>query len=166
MKAIYAGSFDPITHGHLSIIRSASEIFEELHVVIAKNVDKKYSISLEDRERLIRESIDEIGCGENCTIGVIENDFLVSYAQEHDYEIIVRGLRNQQDFISEKGMKHINDDISNRHVNTMYLIPPRELCEVSSSMVRGLIGFNDWERVARKYVTASVLNYYKKLMDK
>jgi len=164
MKAIYAGSFDPVTRGHMYIIKSAARIFDELHVAIAKNPAKKYSISLPMRAKLIIKSMEEYEC-DNCTLGIIENELLVNYAQEQDCEIIVRGIRNNTDFTYEQGMKNVNDDISHRHVNTVYFIPPRELCEVSSSLVKGIVGNMEWERVLNNYIPNAVLEYYKRIID-
>lgn len=163
-KAIYAGSFDPITDGHMWVMEKAMDIFDELVIVIGVNPDKKYTFSPEERSKMIKESLAEIGMT-NYKVGRIDKQLLVNYADELKIPYIIRGIRNSNDFEYEKGMANINSDI-NHSIDTLYLIPPRELCEVSSSLVKGLVGFSGWENVVNHYVPIPVMHRLKELNEK
>ncbi|MCD4656590.1 MAG: hypothetical protein K8S87_03500, partial [Planctomycetes bacterium] len=89
---------------------------------------------------------------------------LINYAKNVGANYIIRGVRSQKDFAFEKGMFHINMDINNR-INTIFLIPPRELIEISSSMVKGLVGFDNWENVVRKYVPPGVFTLIQRKQE-
>ena len=151
-RAVYAGSFDPITLGHLWMIEQGRVLFDELVVAIGINPDKRYLISLEDRLAMLR----EVTAGfANVKIASYENMFLVHYAEQVGAGFILRGIRNEQDYGYERGMRYVNAELDAR-VRTVFLIPPRELVEVSSSFVKGLVGPNGWEEVLKKYVPPAV----------
>jgi len=151
-RAVYAGSFDPITLGHLWMIEQGRALFDELVVAIGINPDKRYLISLEDRLAMLR----EVTAGfANVKIASYENMFLVHYAEQVGAGFILRGIRNEQDYGYERGMRYVNAELDAR-VRTVFLIPPRELVEVSSSFVKGLVGPNGWEEVLKKYVPPAV----------
>jgi pantetheine-phosphate adenylyltransferase len=159
-KAVYAGSFDPITKGHEWVIWEALQIFESLTVAIAINPAKKYTFDLEERQQLIR------GCfpdalrnplGTGIELAAIGNEFLVDWANDHDYTHLIRGIRNATDFEFEQAMRNINRDRMPT-VETVFLIPPRELCETSSSMVKSLVGVNGWETLAVNYASRHVVD--------
>lgn len=152
-KAVYAGSFDPITLGHLWIIQQAVPLFDQLIVAIGVNPDKKASFSLEDRLQFIRQSTAGFA---NCTTDSYENRYLVDYAREVGAEYIIRGIRNESDFTYERAMRHINSDLR-PEVLTVFLMPPREIAELSSSMVKGMVGPEGWERVVQRCVPPCVL---------
>jgi len=142
-KAVYAGSFDPITNGHLWIVEQAIELFDEVVVAIGGNPDKKYTFSLEDRLAALRESLEVIG---DVHVDSFANEFLVNYAQSVGAQYIIRGIRNVGDYEFERGMRHINNDLQ-PNITTVFLMPPREIAEVSSSLVKGLIGPDGWRDV-------------------
>lgn len=99
----------------------------------------------------------------NCLVDVslFDNKFLVKYADEIKANYILRGIRNPHDYEYEKTMRNINEDI-NKNIQTVFLMPPRNIAEVSSSMVRGLIGPSGWEKIIEKYVPKFVLTDLKK----
>src|SRR5436853_4032687 len=105
-QAVYAGSFDPITFGHLWMIRQAAPLFDQLVVAIGINPAKNTSFSIEDRLRFLRATA-EIG---NCTIAAFQNKYLVDYADQVSAGYIIRGIRNESDFTYERAMRHINSD--------------------------------------------------------
>jgi pantetheine-phosphate adenylyltransferase len=156
-RAVYAGSFDPITNGHLWMIEQGVGLFDELIVAIGVNPDKKYTFSLKDRLKAIEEVVwtELSGLAEDIRITSFENDFLVSYAKRVDAEYILRGIRDVSDYEFERGMRHVNSDLHS-DVKTIFLMPPREISEVSSSLVKGLIGPNGWQEVVKKYVPKPV----------
>ena len=158
-RAVYAGSFDPITLGHLWMIEQGRALFDELVVAIGINPDKRYLFSLEDRLAMLR----EVTAGfANVKIASYENLFLVHYAEHVGAGFILRGIRNEQDYSYERGMRYVNAELDAR-VRTVFLIPPRELVEVSSSFVKGLVGPAGWEEVLKKYVPPAV---YRRFIER
>ncbi len=151
-RAVYAGSFDPITLGHLWMIEQGRALFDELIVAIGINPDKKYLFSLEDRLAMLRETT---GGFSNVHIASYENLFLVRYAEQVGASFILRGIRNEQDYGYERGMRYVNAELDAK-IRSIFLIPPRELVEVSSSFVKGLVGPAGWEQIIEKYLPAPV----------
>ena len=113
-RAVYAGSFDPITLGHISVIRAGAELFDELIVAIAENPQKQYTFSLEDRLAMLKEVVD--ACKENSSFHYKDDiaeetprcrifadsfagRFTIDYAREKKAQFLLRGLRNEDDFI-------------------------------------------------------------------
>ena len=155
--AVYAGSFDPVTNGHLWIIEQASKIFDKVIVAIGENPEKKYTFSLEDRTEMLHIMTKNIL---NVEITYFHNELLVNYAKRVGAQFIVRGIRNYSDYEYEKNMRYINSDLS-QDVNIVFLIPPRNYAEVSSSLVKGLVGSIGWEEIAKQYLPQIVLNKLK-----
>jgi pantetheine-phosphate adenylyltransferase len=151
-KAVYAGSFDPITNGHLWIIRQAAPLFDQLVIAIGINPEKKATFSLEDRLRFLAHATGDIP---HCSIDSFQNRYLVDYAAEVGAGTIIRGIRNESDFTYERAMRHINSDLR-PEILTMFLMPPREIAEISSSMVKGMVGPAGWQEVVHRYVPACV----------
>lgn len=160
-KAVYAGSFDPITLGHTWVIERAAEMFDTLTVAVGVNPLKKPTFSVEERSTMIWLTIPRYLTG-HVNVGSFTNKFLINYAQEIHCTHIVRGLRNIDDFEFEKMMRQVNSDIDSE-IQTVYLIPPRELIEVSSGAVKAMRGPEGWEEVAGKYVHPYVLEKLKGL---
>ena len=158
-KAVYAGSFDPLTNGHLWMIEEGARLFDELVVAIGINPDKKYTFSLAERMEMLREVTGDI---KNLRLDSFENQFLVNYAQSISADYILRGIRNPQDYEFEKAVRYVNGDL-NGSMTTLLLIPPRDLVEISSSFVKGLVGPEGWQEVVKKYVPIPV---YKKFLEK
>jgi pantetheine-phosphate adenylyltransferase len=158
-RAVYAGSFDPITLGHLWMIEQGRALFDELVVAIGINPDKRYWFSLEERLAMLRETT---GAFANVRVASYENLFLVHYAEQVGASFILRGIRNEQDYGYERGMRYVNAELDGE-VRSVFLIPPRELVEVSSSFVKGLVGPAGWERILEKYVPAAV---YRRFLER
>ena len=161
-KAVYAGSFDPITLGHLWIIQQAAPLFDELIVAIGVNPDKRASFTLDQRLAFIRQATSQIP---NCKVASFENKFLVDYAGEVGAGYILRGIRNESDFTYERAMRHINSDLR-PNVLTLFLMPPREIAELSSSMVKGMVGPAGWETIVARSVPAPVFAALKARHEK
>ena len=155
-RAVYAGSFDPVTNGHMHMIREGARMFDELVVAIGSNPDKRYTFGLEERLEFLRLSVAGI---ENVKLDHFENMFLVDYANTLEADYILRGIRNPNDYEYERGMRHINEDMNPRVV-TVFLIPPRQISEVSSSFVKGLVGPRGWERVVKEYLPAAIYDHF------
>jgi pantetheine-phosphate adenylyltransferase len=150
--AVYAGSFDPITNGHLWMIENGSHLFETLTVAIGVNPDKKYLFTLAERMEMITAAAAPFA---NVKVASFENLFLVNYARQIGASFILRGIRNEQDYGYERGMRYVNAEL-NSDILTVFLMPPREYAEISSSFVKGLVGPDGWQEITRAYVPAAV----------
>jgi pantetheine-phosphate adenylyltransferase len=155
-KAIYAGSFDPITNGHLWMIENGLELCDKLTIAIGVNPDKKYMFTIDERISMIRSIVKKFHHDDDIKVVSFTNEMLIDYAVRNGINLILRGIRNESDYEFERVMRYINNDIDNT-VTTFYLMPPRPLAEVSSSMIKGLVGINGWEKVVGKYVHPTVL---------
>jgi pantetheine-phosphate adenylyltransferase len=151
--AVYAGTFDPVTIGHLWMIKSGSSLFDKLVIAVGSNPDKKCHFTLKDRIKMLHESVAGY---ENVTIGKYPNKFLVKYAESIGAKFILRGIRSTTDYEYEKSLSYVNRHL-NSEIVTVFLLPPREIIEISSSIVRGLVGPEGWEEVVGKYISPSVL---------
>jgi pantetheine-phosphate adenylyltransferase len=152
---VYAGSFDPITNGHLWMIQEGSRLFDQLIVTIGINPDKKYTFPLERRLEMVRESVASMP---NVSVTTFSNRYLIHYAQSVKASHIVRGIRSVSDFEFERTMRQINGDMDSS-IGSVFLIPPRDIAEISSSMVKGLIGPEGWKKVVKKYVPPPVYRH-------
>ena len=151
-KAVYAGSFDPPTNGHMHMIREGARLFDDLVVSVGVNPDKKTTFDLETRLSLLRETTADLA---NVSVDSFENQFLIRYAASLGAQYILRGIRNGQDFSYERTMRHVNGDLE-PGISTVFLIPPRHLVETSSSFVKGLVGPDGWRDVVKDFVPAQV----------
>jgi pantetheine-phosphate adenylyltransferase len=159
--AVYAGSFDPPTLGHLWVIRQAAMIFDQLVVAIGVNAQKRSRFSVDERMEMLRESVSHLS---NVDVAFFPNVFLVHFAESIGAKYIVRGLRNSADFASELVMRNFNAD-QNPEITEWFVITPRELAEVSSSFVMGLVGNERWEEVVKPYLPHSVFSRVKEQFD-
>ncbi|HHY86146.1 MAG TPA: pantetheine-phosphate adenylyltransferase [Verrucomicrobia bacterium] len=155
---VYAGSFDPPTIGHLWMIEQGVRLFDRLIVAVGVNPDKKYTFPLETRLEMLRASTNKF---RSVTVASFSNLYLIHYAQSVGATHILRGIRSESDYEFERTMRNINGDLDER-ICTVFLMPPRDIAEVSSSMVRGLIGPAGWKRIVRPYVSDAV---YRKLVE-
>lgn len=152
---VYAGSFDPLTIGHLWMIEQAVGLFDRLVVAVGLNPDKQYTFPLEDRLTMLRAALKGY---RNVSVTSFSNAYLIRYAQQIGATHIVRGIRSGSDYEYERTMRNINGDLD-AGICTVFLMPPRDIAEVSSSMVKGLVGPKGWRSVVRKYVPAPVYRY-------
>jgi pantetheine-phosphate adenylyltransferase len=159
--AVYAGTFDPVTLGHLWMIEQGSVLFDTLIIAIGKNPEKKCYFSLDDRVKLLREATKSFT---NIKIGEFTGQFLIRYTESAGARFMLRGIRDTSDYEYEKTLRHINSDISPA-ITTVFLMPPREIAEVSSSIVKGLVGSEGWEKVLGKYVPECVLQKLKAVKE-
>ena len=135
--AIYPGSFDPITSGHLNIIRRAAKIFDKLIVCVMVNAGKNPMFTLEERVALIRRVTSDI---ENVEVDC-SSELLADYAQRRGSCVIVKGLRAGSDFENEFQMALINHKI-NPNLDTMLLTAESQYMYLSSSTVKELGNYN------------------------
>lgn len=136
-KALYAGSFDPISNGHLDIINRASKLVSELHIVVSFNKNKKTILTIEERINLIKKVTKHL----DNVIVTSYDGLTVNYAKENNINLLVRSLRNYQDYEQEFSLFQYNKDIS-EDVETMILLPSSKNIFISSSAIRELIHFD------------------------
>ncbi|PHO11263.1 pantetheine-phosphate adenylyltransferase [Malaciobacter canalis] len=136
-KAIYSGTFDPITNGHMDIVRRATSIFEEVVVAVAKSERKNPMFSHEQRVNFAKEATKDL---EKVTV-IGFDTLLVELATQMKINTIIRGLRAVSDFEYELQMGYANSSI-NKDLETLYLMPTLKNAFVSSTIVRELIVFN------------------------
>lgn len=152
-RALYAGSFDPPTNGHLWVIEQGAGLFDELVVVIGQNPQKKGgNWPVDERVAILSECVKHLP---NVTVKRFDGRYLVRVAAELGAKYLLRGVRNQTDFAYEQTIRNVNKDLE-PSVETVFVMTPREQAEVSSSTVRGMIGFQGWEDVVKGYVPAPV----------
>ncbi|MCL4138528.1 UNVERIFIED_CONTAM: hypothetical protein GTU68_048773 [Idotea baltica] len=146
-KAIFPGSFDPITSGHYDVIKRGAKLFDELIIAIGVNADKKYMFSLEERKKFIED------CFKNqANIKVVTYKGLtVDFCQKNNVDFILRGLRNPADFEFEKAIAHTNRDLA--PIETVFLLTAAKTSYISSSIVRDVIRNNgDYTKLVPKSV--------------
>ena len=153
-KAIYPGSFDPITNGHLDILDRALTIFSEVTIVVAGTGKKSPLFTPEERVDLIREvTQDRKGVKVDHWPGLI-----MDYARDHDVHAVVRGLRAASDFEYEFMMASMNKNI-NANVETMFMMTAQNLYFVSSTMIKELFHYGG---DVSAYVPKAVREHLKK----
>ena len=146
--AIVPGSFDPITYGHIDIIKRSTQLFDEVIVAILVNPDKKYLFTLEEREEMINESIKDFN---NVRVDSFSG-LLVNYAKKVDSTVIVRGLRAVSDFEYEMQLTFMNKALDD-NIETFYMMANKQYSFISSSIVKGVSGFGaDLSKFVPKHV--------------
>jgi pantetheine-phosphate adenylyltransferase len=136
MKAIYPGSFDPVTNGHMDIIERASKAFDEVVVAVAVNMEKRPMFSVEERVELLRLACRHLG---NVTVDYF-NGLTVSYAKAQGASAIIKGLRAVSDFEYELQQALMNKQLDGE-IETMFMMTSAEHLFLSSSMVKQLAEF-------------------------
>lgn len=132
-KAIFPGSFDPITLGHFDIIKRSVSLFDEIVIAIGINSEKKYMFSLEERKRFIEETFQDYP-----SISVISYEGLtIDLCKKLEANFILRGLRNPADFEFEKAIAHTNRRLAK--IETVFLLTAAKTSYISSSIVRDVI---------------------------
>lgn len=131
-KALYAGSFDPITNGHLNIIRRAAGIFDSLTVAVVVNPNKKCLFDLDERMEIIRKVTEDIpNVHVDCFSGL-----LADFVNENGFDALVRGLRATTDFENELQMAQMNARLFSGNTETMFLMTDPEYSFISSSLIK------------------------------
>ena len=146
-RAIFPGSFDPLTLGHYDIIERGAKLFDEVIIAIGVNADKKYMFTLEQRKKFI-----EKACADNNRVKVVTYKGLtVDFCKEINVDFILRGLRNPADFEFEKAIAHTNRDLA--PIETVFLLTSAKTSYISSSIVRDVIRNNgDYTKLVPKSV--------------
>ena len=146
-RALFPGSFDPITLGHLDVVERALPFFDEIVIAAGVNIDKKYMFPVELRIQFLEQTF-----AEHEKIKVTSYEGLtVDYCKKIDANAILRGLRNPADFEFEKAVAQINRKLSG--IETLFLLTDANTSYISSSMVRDIIANNgDYSSLVPKAV--------------
>lgn len=137
---IYAGSFDPITLGHIDIIKRSVAIVDKLIIGILVNPNKKGLFSIDERVNLIKEALTSEGLGEYDIEVISSNKLLVDVARDYGASINIRGVRTNKDYEYEMNMALINKKIY-KELETILLVANNEYTSVSSSVVKEIASF-------------------------
>lgn len=156
-KAIFCGSFDPFTNGHLDIVKKASDIFDEVHIIIAINTNKKRFFNEHDMCDAIKSVLYKNNIN-NCIVGYYDG-LVAEYCIENKITYFVRGLRNSMDYNYEENIAEVNKLIN---PNIEYVYFRADHVAISSSMIRELINFN---KDISKYVPKEILYFIKKICN-
>ena len=132
--AIYPGSFDPITNGHIDILKNASEIFDKVIIAVAHNGEKKGFLSVEQRVELIKSSIKNF---DNVEVDSFEG-LTIEYAKKHGAEVLIRGLRAVSDFEYEMQLSQTNSALCEK-IKTVFLTTKPEFNFISSSTIKEIL---------------------------
>ena len=156
-KAIYPGTFDPITNGHIDVIQRASNLFDSITVAVAKNSNKNPMFDEATRVQLIQENFKD-----SSNIEVIAFDgLIVDLANKLGAVALIRGLRVASDFEYEFQMAQMNRHL-NQTIETVYLMPTEEHFFTSSNLIKQVFKFTDRERqLIPENVHQALVNYYK-----
>ena len=131
-KALYTGSFDPLTMGHMNIISRAARLYDELTVGIISNPSKKALFSPEERQEMIRDALKDF---DNVKVDHFSG-LLADYVNRMGFNVVVRGLRGAADFDYEIQMAQINARLFNESVETVFLMTDPQYSFISSSAVK------------------------------
>ncbi|MDR8394182.1 pantetheine-phosphate adenylyltransferase [Aliifodinibius sp. S!AR15-10] len=158
--ALYPGSFDPITYGHLDILKRATELFDTIIVTIAVNNRKETVFSGDEREKMIKTCLEDEEWAENVQIEQFTG-LLVDFAREKGAQTLVRGVRQISDFEYEFRMALTNRRLA-PDVDTVFLMPNEQLTFISASLVKEVAYWDgDLSSFVPEHVAEALHGYYK-----
>lgn len=159
VKAVFAGSFDPITNGHLDIIQRAAKLFGSLDVVISENPEKKYMFTEDERRKMVEELTSDL---DNVTVHVYTG-LVVNYAQKIGANVLIRGVRSTNDFAYEFDLALMNRKL-NPEIETVFLQSKEKNVVIKSSSIKELAMFDgDISRMVPPLVEKAVKAKFGKL---
>lgn len=136
-KALYAGSFDPLTLGHVDMIQRAARMFDHVYVAVAINTSKKSLFTGQEKLDLAKAALDQLS---NVTVLELKSGLTVDFAQELGAQVLIRGLRNTKDFEYETSIAMMNK-LQNADVETLFLLSDERYRFVSSSLIKEVAQF-------------------------
>lgn len=156
VKAVFAGSFDPPTNGHLDIIKRASKLFNTIDVVVSVNPDKHYMFTQEERLEMLQNLTAEY---KNVSVHIYEG-LIVNYAKQVGAKVLVRGVRSSNDFGYEFELAQMNQNL-NPEIETVFLQSKERFTIVRSSSIKELAKFGgDISRMVPPVVESALKNKY------
>lgn len=161
-KAVYPGSFDPVTYGHLDVIKRASQMFDELTVSVLNNKGKTPLFSVEERVKILEEATKDLP---NVKIDSFSG-LLIDYAKKKNIHVSVRGLRAITDFEYELQIAQTNRKLSNDNLDTVFLTTSLEYAYLSSSGVKEIASFGgDISQCVPDFVAKLIYEKYQNQMN-
>lgn len=157
MKAVYPGSFDPFTLGHLNILERATKIFDSVTVVIAQNSQKNHMFSAEQRCKIVLLSTNHL---KNVKI-IQHNGIVADFVNDENIDVIIRGIRGSTDLDHEIKLEQYNSKICT--AETVYLTPKTDHLNTSSTLVRMFIESKQVNHLSN-YVSKEAIEYIKSLI--
>lgn len=154
--AVYPGSFDPITLGHLDIIERALDVVDRLQVVVVHNPGKQPFFSLQERVQMVTDALIERGLLGKVTVDSLESGLLTTYASELGASVLIKGFRTGVDIEYELPMARVNRDLTG--IETIFLPSDPANTHISSSLVKQVAALGG---EITKYVPASVIRGFK-----
>ena len=134
-KALYAGSFDPMTLGHLDVITRASKLFDEVVIGVTVNLEKKTMFTFDERMDMIREVVKDMP---NVTVDKCDG-LLADFVKGNGFNVVVRGLRNTDDFNDEWSMDQLHKHLYEGKAETVYIMAEDRYAFISSTMARQVV---------------------------
>lgn len=151
--AVYPGSFDPITNGHVDIIRRGAKVFDKVIIGVLVNVDKKHLFEIDERVKLIKKVTNDI---ENVEV-VSFNGLLVDLLKEYNVNVVLKGLRNSIDFEYELQMSYMNRELDS-NIETICMMSSPNNLHISSSCVKQVAKFGgNIEGLVPKEIVSDIL---------
>lgn len=155
-NVFFIGSFDPITNGHLDLIKRAYNIFGNISILLLENRNKKYLFDVDTRLKMIKDALRD----EQLVCNVYKDSILLKDSvNKYNIDIIVRGIRDTNDTKYEIIQNRVNNDILDKKVEFVYLLADKNNSYISSSIVRELLSY-DFD--VSQYVPHSILKYLRK----
>ncbi|MDD3382857.1 MAG: pantetheine-phosphate adenylyltransferase [Bacilli bacterium] len=149
--AVYPGSFDPISNGHLDIIKRSSQIFDKVYVLVSINISKKYMFDSNEREHMMKIATKDL----NNVFVEQSSDLVLHFAKKKNANVIIRGLRSMNDYQHEITLFQFNRSIDST-IDTFILFPSADNLFLSSSSIKELVMFNE---DISNYVPKSLVTY-------
>ena len=161
MKVVYPGTFDPVTAGHLDIIRRAARIFPEVEIAVVNRSSKSMVFDTETRERLVRESVKECSIAGNISVCSFEG-LLVDYMKKKKYSLFIRGLRANSDFEYEFQMQLMNRRLA-PEITGIYMMPSEHNMYLLSTVVKEVAMFGGClDTLVAQSVKQELEKYYRR----
>lgn len=153
MKVVYPGSFDPVTNGHIDIIKRAAGLFEEVVVCVLVNSKKNYLFNMEERIEMLEELLYDYDNVKVC----MYSGLLIDFVEKNKIDSIIRGIRAISDYESELQFAQMNKFYSRTNVETIFMVAEPEMSYLSSSIVKEIASFNgDVSRLVPKNVEIKI----------
>ncbi len=157
-KAVYPGSFDPLSNGHLDIIKRASRLFDEVHILVSNNIFKVSSFTIDERIKMIQDCVTNL---KNIVVTSWDG-LVVQYCKENHIPVIIRGMRNYSDYENEFSLFQYNRDIY-PEIETILLMPTTKNQVVASSSIKELVAFGcDIHKYVPSVIVERVVEKFKK----
>ena len=158
VRALYPGSFDPVTNGHVDIMERASDLYDELIIAVSHNVSKHCAFTVDERLEMIRLSVPHL---KNLRFEVCST-LIADFAREQEAQVIIRGLRAVSDFEVEFKMALMNKHL-NKELETVFLMTSEKYLFLNSSLVREIASFNG---NVSEFVPQNVVEYLQRKYNK